>query len=90
MPEYDLTVSEYLKSEFGISFKDQVVIAGPCHAEEVALEKQSYLTAAGPNSDLAQALAERLTCHFISCKVNNDLFGVEYCRRIFNLSRSNK
>ncbi len=85
MPEYNLTVSEYLKKEYGIPFKQQAIIAGPCHAEEVALEKQSYLTTASPNLKLADELAKHLSCHFISCKSSDDLLGVEYCAVMKNI-----
>jgi glycerol-3-phosphate dehydrogenase (NAD(P)+) len=85
MPEFNLTVTEYLKKEFNISFNRQAIIAGPCHAEEVALEKQSYLTTASPNHELAEKIAELLSCHFISCKTNSDLLGVEYCSVMKNI-----
>ena len=85
IPEMDLTVSEYLNKEIGIPFRDQAVIAGPCHAEEVALEKQSYLTAASPNKELGEALSNLLSGYFIACKTNSDLLGVEYSAVMKNI-----
>ncbi len=85
IPEMDLTVSEYLNRVFEIPYRDQAVIAGPCHAEEVALEKQSYLTAAGPNKELTESIADLLSGFFIACKTNPDLLGVEYAAVMKNI-----
>ncbi len=85
IPENDLTVTEYFKQKHGIAFKYQAVIAGPCHAEEVALEKQSYLTTASPNEELAGEVAKHLNGFFISCKTTTDLLGVEYSAVMKNI-----
>ncbi len=56
----------------------QLVIAGPCHAEEVALEKQSYLTIAGQDEKVAKSFAELMKCRYVSAHVLDDIIGVEY------------
>jgi glycerol-3-phosphate dehydrogenase (NAD(P)+) len=53
------------------------VITGPCHAEEVALEKLSYLTVASQTQEFAQEVADRIACRFIRTTVSDDIFGTE-------------
>ena len=54
------------------------MLAGPCHAEEVALERLSYLTIACPDIDKADKFARRLASSFIKTSVSNDVAGIEY------------
>jgi glycerol-3-phosphate dehydrogenase (NAD(P)+) len=61
------------------------VIAGPCHAEEVALEKQSYLTIAGKSVETAKKVAALLTGRFIKTSTIEDVYGVEYCAVMKNI-----
>src|SRR5260221_10140650 len=44
VPDENQIIGEFLNQHFGVPFENFVVISGPCHAEEVALEKLSYLT----------------------------------------------
>ena len=61
------------------------VISGPCHAEEVALERLSYLTMACQNVDLAREYARLITCHFIKTCVSDDIYGTEYAAVLKNI-----
>jgi glycerol-3-phosphate dehydrogenase len=54
-----------------------LIISGPCHAEEIALERLSYLTISSKNTDDANYLAQRLSCHYVNTKVTNDIYGTE-------------
>ncbi len=76
--QYNLVVAEYLNKQFGIDERLQAVIAGPCHAEEVALERLSYLTLCGGSKNAAQAIEKNLHCHYIKTSINEDLIGAEY------------
>ena len=60
IPEENLLVTDWLTREFNLPIGQTCVIAGPCHAEEVALEKQSYLTIASPNIEVAKSFANLL------------------------------
>ncbi len=85
IPEENLLVSEYLEKEFSVPSKNQLVIAGPCHAEEVALEKQSYLTIAGPDEENANSFAELMNCRYVSTHILGDIIGVEYSAVMKNI-----
>lgn len=85
MPELHCTVTDYLQDEFNVKESQLGVIAGPCHAEEVSMERRSYLTVASSNEELANSFAEQLRCHYIQTTTNNDLHGVEYCAVMKNI-----
>ncbi len=61
------------------------VIAGPCHAEEVALEKQSYLTIASTDAVCAEDFSKLMTCRFVTAHPLADLYGVEYAAVMKNI-----
>ena len=77
VPEYNLIVGEYLNTVYEVPFENIGVITGPCHAEEVALEKLSYLTLACSNIAIADELCEYMICRYIKCSSSDDIFGTE-------------
>jgi glycerol-3-phosphate dehydrogenase (NAD(P)+) len=77
VPEYHAIPARYIHKQFGTPYEQIGIISGPCHAEEVALERLSYLTIACPDQVKAAALAERMSCRYIQTKVSDDLFGTE-------------
>ena len=85
IPEENLLVTDWMERAFNIPLGQTCVIAGPCHAEEVALEKQSYLTIASPDLGLAQSFANLLNGRFLQAHAIQDLYGVEYCAVIKNI-----
>jgi len=78
VPDENLIISEYLKQQFGIDDDRMAVFSGPCHAEEVALERLSYLTVGSKNQVFAKEFAEMVQCHFIRACVSEDVQGIEY------------
>ena len=85
IPEENLLVTDWMERAFNLPLGQTCVIAGPCHAEEVALEKQSYLTIASPDLGLAQSFANLLNGRFLQAHAIQDLYGVEYCAVIKNI-----
>jgi len=85
VPENLLIVGEYLNQIYKISYRNIGVITGPCHAEEVALEKLSYLTVACKESANAVTIASLLNCRYIKTTVSDDIFGTEYTAVIKNI-----
>ena len=85
VPEDYLIVGEFIHKTYNLSFDKIGVITGPCHAEEVAMEKLSYLTIACMNTDNAAKLAEMLNCRYIKATVSDDIFGTEYAAVLKNV-----
>jgi glycerol-3-phosphate dehydrogenase (NAD(P)+) len=77
IPEFNAIPARYVHKSFGIPYDNIGIVCGPCHAEEVAMERLSYLTIACPNEDVAEEFAELLTCRYIKTNVSDDLFGTE-------------
>ncbi len=78
VPDQNMIVGDFLMSEYKVPIENVGVITGPCHAEEVALEKLSYLTVASQGTANATWLAKALSCRYIKCSVSDDIFGTEY------------
>ena len=85
IPEYNLIVGEYLHTYFNVPFDRIGVITGPCHAEEVAMEKLSYLTVACRNQNVAEKISNLLSCRFIKVSVSDDIYGTEYSAVLKNV-----
>ena len=78
VPDENLLISEYIKQCFGVDDNHMTVFSGPCHAEEVALERLSYLTVGSKNHEFAQEFAGLVKSHFIRANVSDDVQGIEY------------
>lgn len=85
VPHTKQIVGEYMNSNYGIPLTHIGVITGPCHAEEVALEKLSYLTIACPDNSIAREMAEALTCRYIRTVISDDIYGTEYAAVLKNI-----
>jgi glycerol-3-phosphate dehydrogenase (NAD(P)+) len=85
VPQHNLIVGEYFNQCFDIPFSNIGVITGPCHAEEVAMEKLSYLTLASQNTEWATFLARHLACRYIKTIVSDDIYGTEYSAVLKNV-----
>tara|TARA_B110000305_G_scaffold109257_1_gene122970 strand:+ start:480 stop:1100 length:621 start_codon:yes stop_codon:yes gene_type:complete len=68
-----------------VAFDDIGVISGPCHAEEVALERLSYLTIACADDTKASVVADHLSCDYIKCNISDDVMGTEYAAMLKNI-----
>lgn len=85
VPETSLIVGEHFNEVYKVAFENIGVITGPCHAEEVALEKLSYLTIASNDTDKADLVAQHLKSEYITCKVSDDIIGTEYAAVLKNI-----
>jgi len=81
----NLLVAEYLHKYFEVPMENIGVIAGPCHAEEVALEKLSYLTLASLDMEKAANFARLIQNDYIYTSVSDDIWGTEYTSVIKNI-----
>lgn len=85
VPQHNLIVGEYLNSVYKVPLKNIGVITGPCHAEEVAMEKLSYLTIASQDTKNAQTLSDLLDCRYLRSTVSDDIYGTEYSAVLKNV-----
>lgn len=85
VPETGLIVGEHFHEKYNIPFENIGVITGPCHAEEVALERLSYLTIACDDQEKAALVAENLSSHYIKTKISDDIIGTEYAAMLKNI-----
>lgn len=85
VPEHNLIVGEFFNKEYKIPVENIGVITGPCHAEEVAMEKLSYLTVASQDSNNAAFVASQLKCRYIKTTVSDDIYGTEYSAVLKNV-----
>ena len=85
LPETGLLLGEHFHENFQIPYDNIGVIAGPCHAEEVALERLSYLTISCSDKKKAQQLAKVLESHYIKTKTSDDVIGTEYAVMLKNI-----
>lgn len=85
VPKVNDIVAHYLRDEFKIGFKNQAVIAGPCHAEEVAMERLSYLTIATVEDEVGNTLKSIFESDFINVHASKDILGNEYSAILKNV-----
>ena len=85
VPDENLVCSEYFHQIFDVPYDNLACLGGPSHAEEVALERLSYLTVGCLNPDKAQAFADVLTSGFIKTKTSTDVIGIEYSSVLKNV-----
>ena len=85
VPDDNMIIAEYMHHTYGIPLKDIVVISGPCHAEEVALEKLSYLTIASLDVELATRFADMISTRYIKTNISDDIWGTEYAAVLKNI-----
>ena len=85
VPETNQIVGEYLFEHWAVSKENFGVICGPCHAEEVAMERLSYLTIASQNTAKAEAMGKALNGRFMKTTISDDIYGTEYAAILKNV-----
>ncbi len=85
VPESGLIVGEHFHEKYQIPFENIGVLTGPCHAEEVALERLSYLTIACADAKKAKMVAKHLKSEYIRTKISDDIIGTEYAAMLKNI-----
>jgi glycerol-3-phosphate dehydrogenase (NAD(P)+) len=85
VPYENLTVAEFFNKTFSVPFKNISIISGPCHAEEIALERLSYLTLASSPEERSAVLAPLFACHYVRVNTSRDIYGTEYAAVLKNI-----
>ena len=85
VPDENMLISEYFHEAYKVPEANIVALGGPCHAEEVALERLSYLTIACKSRDNARYIAEKFTNSYIHSRSSDDVYGLEYTSVMKNI-----
>lgn len=85
VPEDNLLMSDYFHRFYGVPVENIAVVAGPCHAEEVAMERLSYLTIGCHDIDNAQEIARKFTNSYVKTSVSTDVAGIEFSSVLKNV-----
>ena len=85
VPDENLVCSEYFHEAYGVPYDNLAVIGGPSHAEEVAMERLTYLTVGCTDTEKARALTDVLVSNYVKTKVSHDVLGIEYASVLKNV-----
>lgn len=85
VPETGLIVGEHFNKTYNIPFENIGVITGPCHAEEIAMERLSYLTIACSDQQKAKDLSDSIKGRYVKTKTSDDIVGAEYAAMLKNI-----
>ncbi len=85
LPSCNYLLNDYLYEKFDAKLSDYFTVLGPCHAEEVASEKLSYLTFSGVDEDMAAQIGEHFHTEYLNTVVNRDVVGVQYAAVLKNI-----
>lgn len=85
IPGQDVLLNDYLQKHFDVPLQNYFAVLGPCHAEEVAFGKLSYLTFSGVDEDTAEDIAQCFKAPYINTVVNPDILGVQYAAVLKNI-----
>jgi len=85
IPESGLIVGEHFNKKLNVPIENIGVITGPCHAEEVAMERLSYLTIACIDEEKAKILSKYISSNYIKTKISDDIIGTEYTAMLKNI-----
>lgn len=85
LPSGNQLLNEYLEEKFDVQKDDYFTVLGPCHAEEIAAEKLSYLTFSGNDAIAAASLAMYFKTDYVNTNINSDITGVQYAAVLKNI-----
>jgi glycerol-3-phosphate dehydrogenase (NAD(P)+) len=85
LPGQNILLNYYLQQKFGFPLENYFAVLGPCHAEEVAAEKLSYLTFSGLDVTKASEIASYFSTSYINTIINHDILGVQYAAVLKNI-----
>ncbi|MCJ8211929.1 NAD(P)H-dependent glycerol-3-phosphate dehydrogenase [Mucilaginibacter sp. RS28] len=85
VPDENQIIGDFMHQHYQVPFNNFIVLSGPCHAEEVALEKLSYLTIASRDTALARQFASLVNTRYIKTVVSDDIYGTEWAAVLKNI-----
>jgi glycerol-3-phosphate dehydrogenase (NAD(P)+) len=85
IPDENLLINQFLELKYNVAVADYFTVMGPCHAEEVAAEKLSYLTFSGVDDPVTTDIARQFKTEYLNIITNNDIYGVQYAAVLKNI-----
>jgi glycerol-3-phosphate dehydrogenase (NAD(P)+) len=85
VPDQNIVVGEYINKYYLVPYSNIVVLTGPSHAEEVAMEKLTYLTLASSEKESAKRVASLIRNSYVRTIISDDIFGTEYAAVMKNI-----
>lgn len=85
VPDENLVISEYFKEKYGVKDENILVVSGPTHAEEISVERLSFLTVGCSSQERAEEVCEILNCSYLKTRILNDVMGIEYASVLKNV-----
>jgi glycerol-3-phosphate dehydrogenase (NAD(P)+) len=85
LPQDNILLNDYLEKKFHVELKNYFTVMGPCHAEEVAAEKLSYLTFSGADEQAAVDIATNFKTEYLNTITNDDVYGVQFAAILKNI-----
>jgi glycerol-3-phosphate dehydrogenase (NAD(P)+) len=85
VPDADVLLNDYLQQHYNIPLQNYFALLGPCHAEEVASEKLSYLTFSGVDAEITEKISQYFNTPYINTITNEDILGVQYAAVLKNI-----
>ncbi len=85
IPSSHKIVSLFFKERYSVPYSSQAVISGPSHAEEIAVERLTYLTCGSENTELAKTVARLISCRYVKTVLSDDIEGIEYAGVLKNV-----
>ena len=85
VPDENQIIGSYFNEAYKVPLNQILILSGPCHAEEVALEKLSYLTIACQDLKTARQISNIFQSSFIKTVITDDIYGTEYAAVLKNI-----
>ena len=85
VPDTNELITDYMVRRFGVDPARNLVVSGPCHAEEVALDRPSYLTIGCANLEMAEDFAKLIRGKNTHAITSSDVDGIEYAAVLKNV-----
>jgi len=85
LPDNNILLNDFLKQEFNVALENYFAVLGPCHAEEIAAEKLSFLTFSGIDEAMTHEVAAHFKTDYLNTVENNDIYGVQYAAVLKNI-----
>jgi glycerol-3-phosphate dehydrogenase (NAD(P)+) len=85
LPDIDILLNEFLHKNFDFPISNYFSVMGPCHAEEVAAEKLSYLTFSGIDISTTNQISTYFKTDYLKTVTNTDIYGVQYAAVLKNI-----